>query len=330
MRSHSDSHPVKAPAARAYNRVRVFIPPFIQPSQHGQHQTMLQSCWMLVASLLFATMSSLVKVSAAGAGTFEIVFYRSLIGLIFVATVMALQGQTPHTKYLFGHIKRSILGTLSFTIWFFTMGHLPLGTAVTLNYTAPLFIAATFVVTALLHHQKAPWSLAAAIAVGFVGVCLILQPSVNSDELPYALMGLFAGAMGPFVFFQIAQLGRLREPALRIVFYFSLVGTIWGLAGCFILEGGLKMHDSGVWIGLLGVGISAVLAQVSMTRAYAYGNMMLTACFQFAVIPFAEIISVIFFKESLPPVALAGMLLILASGCTASIITKRQRHPTSK
>lgn len=43
---------------------------------------MLQSCWMLVASLLFATMSSLVKVSSGDTGTFEIVFYRSLIGLI--------------------------------------------------------------------------------------------------------------------------------------------------------------------------------------------------------------------------------------------------------
>ena len=243
-----------------------------------------------MASLLFATMSSLVKISAAEVGTFEIVFYRSLIGLAFISTVMFIQGQTPHTKYLFGHIKRSVLGTLAFTIWFFTMGHLPLGTAVTLNYTAPLFIAATFVVTALMHHQKAPWSLAAAICVGFIGVCLILQPSIASDELPYALLGLFAGALGPFIFFQIAQLGRLREPSLRIVFYFSLVGTIWGLVGCYILEGGLKMHGMDVWQGLLGVGITAVLAQVAMTRAFAYGNMMLTACFQFAVIPFAEII----------------------------------------
>lgn len=291
---------------------------------------MLQSCWMLVAAMLFATMSSLVKMSAGEAGTFEIVFYRSLIGLVFIAIVMFIQGQTPHTKYLFGHIKRSVLGTLAFTIWFFTMGHLPLGTAVTLNYTAPLFIAATFVVTALMHHQKAPWSLAAAICVGFIGVCLILQPSIASDELPYALMGLFAGALGPFIFFQIAQLGRLREPSLRIVFYFSLVGTIWGLAGCYVLEGGLKMHDIDVWTGLLGVGITAVLAQVAMTRAFAYGNMMLTACFQFAVIPFAEIISVVFFKEALPPVALVGMLLILAAGCTASVITKRQRHPAAK
>lgn len=291
---------------------------------------MLQSCWMLVASLLFATMSSLVKTSAADVGTFEIVFYRSLIGLLFISIVMLLKGQTMHTNYLFGHIKRSVLGTVSFTIWFFSMGHLPLGTAVTLNYTAPLFIAGTFVVSALMHHQKAPWSLATAITAGFVGVCLILQPSIASDELPYALFGLVGGAMGPFIFFQIAQLGRLREPALRIVFYFSLVGTIWGLGGCYLMEGGLKMHAMPVWAGLLGVGITAVLAQVAMTRAFAYGNMMLTACFQFAVIPFAEIISVIFFDEALPPVALTGMMLILAAGCTASIITKRQRNPQAK
>ena len=57
-------------------------------------------------------MSSLVKISAAEVGTFEIVFYRSLIGLAFISTVMFIQGQTPHTKYLFGHIKRSVLGTL--------------------------------------------------------------------------------------------------------------------------------------------------------------------------------------------------------------------------
>ncbi len=291
---------------------------------------MLQSCWMLVAALLFATMSSLVKVSAADVGTFEIVFWRSLIGLAFISCVMLVQGQTPATNYLFGHIKRSVLGTVSFTIWFFTMGHLPLGTAVTLNYTAPLFIAATFVVMAIMHRQKAPWSLAAAITVGFIGVCLILQPSVASAELPYALIGLGGGALGPFIFFQIAQLGRLREPSLRIVFYFSLVGVVWGLGGCYLLEGGLKMHETNVWLGLLGVGVTAVIAQIAMTRAFAYGNMMLTACFQFAVIPFAEIISVVFFNETLPPVALTGMLLILFAGITASVITKRRRHPGNK
>ena len=286
---------------------------------------MLQSCWMLVAALAFAVMSALVKVSSGDAGTFEIVFYRSLIGLFFITAVMLVKNVSFQTKYPLGHLKRSLIGTISYTMWFYTMGYLPLGTATTLNYTAPLFIAATFIVTALYHKQKAPWLLGLAIAVGFAGVCLILQPSVNNDELPYAMIGLAAGAMGPIIFFQINQLGRLGEPSLRIVFYFSLVGVVWGLLGCFIFEGGLKGHDWQALAGILGVGIAAIIGQVSMTRAYAYGNMLLSASFQFATIPIAEIISITVFGETLPMSALAGMLLILVAGIASTILTKRSQ-----
>ncbi|MDO4936767.1 MAG: hypothetical protein Q4E62_02510 [Sutterellaceae bacterium] len=106
------------------------------------------------------------------------------------------------------------------------------------------------------------------------------------------------------------------------MFYFSLVGTVWGLAGCMLFEGGLKYHDMGTLLGMLGVGVTAVIAQVCMTRAYAYGNMLLTASFQFATIPIAEIISVLVFKESLPVSALLGMALILIAGIVATILTK--------
>ena len=129
---------------------------------------------------------------------------------------------------------------------------------------------------------------------------------------------------------QIKQLGNLHEPAWRIVFYFSLVGTIWGLGGNLILEGGIGGHSPETWGALLGVGITAVLAQVCLTRAYAYGNMMLTACFQFATIPIAELIGTFCFGESLPATALTGMALILVAGCAASVITKQMEKKRKK
>lgn len=160
---------------------------------------------------------------------------------------MLAKGCSPRTNYLTGHLKRSILGTVSFTMWFATMGHLPLGTSTTLNYTAPLFIALTVIVIALKNREKAPWLLALAIVTGFIGVCLVLQPSVNGEQFKWALLGLFAASMGPIIFFQIKQLGNLHEPAWRIVFYFSLVGTIWGLGGNLILEGGIGGHSPETW-----------------------------------------------------------------------------------
>ena len=143
---------------------------------------MLQSFWMLVAAFFFAVMSAFVKLSSAETGTFEIVFWRSLISFAVIWGFMLAKGCSPRTNYLTGHLKRSILGTVSFTMWFATMGHLPLGTSTTLNYTAPLFIALTVIVIALKNREKAPWLLALAIVTGFIGVCLILQPSVNGEQ----------------------------------------------------------------------------------------------------------------------------------------------------
>ena len=228
---------------------------------------MLQSFWMLVAAFFFAVMSAFVKLSSAETGTFEIVFWRSLISFTVIWGFMLAKGCSPRTNYLTGHLKRSILGTVSFTMWFATMGHLPLGTSTTLNYTAPLFIAVTVIVIALKNREKAPWLLALAIVTGFIGVCLVLQPSVNGEQFKWAL---------------------------------------------------------------LGVGIPAVLAQVCLTRAYAYGNMMLTACFQFATIPIAELIGTFCFGESLPATALTGMALILVAGCAASVITKQMEKNRKK
>ncbi|MCD8339583.1 MAG: DMT family transporter [Burkholderiales bacterium] len=285
---------------------------------------MLQSLWMLVAAFFFAVMSAFVKFSSSDAGTFEIVFYRSLIGLIVVFTMMQIAGMSIRTSHLKGNLKRSILGTLSFTMWFATLAHLPLGTATTLNYTSPLFVACVLIVIALWKKEKAPWFLGLAIVCGFIGVCLVLQPSVSNEQLPWAFLGLCSGALGPIIFFQIKELGAMKEPSWRIVFYFSLVGTVWGLIGALLFEGGLSFHnDWRSWIGLIGVGVCAVIGQICLTKAYAYGNMMLTACFQFATIPFAELISYFIFKESLPGSALLGMAFIFVAGTAASIITKK-------
>ncbi len=285
---------------------------------------MIQSLWMLVACFFFACMTAFVKFTSGAVGTFEIVFYRSFIGLIILFVLMFTHGISIKTHYVTGHIKRSILGTIAFTMWFFSLGHLPLGTATTLNYTTPLFIAAFMIAEALYLKEKAPWRLGLAILIGFIGVCMILQPSINGEQLKWALLGLCSGAMGPVIFFQIKQLGVLHEPSWRIVFYFSLVGSVWGLIGAFAFEGGLSFHIRyQTWLGLLGVGVCGAIAQICMTRAYAYGNMLLSACLQFATIPIAELISHFVFKESVPAIALFGMAFILVSGCAATVITKK-------
>ena len=282
-----------------------------------------QSLWSLAASALFSLMAAFVKLCAGHFGTFELVFYRSLFGVLSIGFFVFSHHYTLRTQYFWGHVKRSGLGTLSILVWFFTLGLMPLSTNVTLTYTTPLFMAANFILLALLRHRAIPWTLCLAIVGGFAGVVITLQPSFASDALMPSLLCLSIGFIDLVIYWQIKELGDLKEPSWRIVFYFTLFGTVTGLGGTF-LTGGLHSisWESGAY--LLGIAVTATLAQLCTTRAYASGNMLLSSCLGFSAIPFSALFSWLFFGDDITWVMTLGMALIIAAGCVATVNVKRQ------
>lgn len=109
----------------------------------------MQSLWMLAAALCFALMAAFTKLGAADFDTFELVFYRSLFGVVLIGIWAVIKGFSIRTVLFFSHMKRSFLGTLALSIWFFAIANLPLGTAMTLNYTNPLYMALLLTVIAI-------------------------------------------------------------------------------------------------------------------------------------------------------------------------------------
>lgn len=284
---------------------------------------MKQSLWALAAALLFSLMAAFVKLTSDQLGTLELVFYRSIFGVLSIGFFVWKSGLSVKTPYLGGHIKRSVLGTLSVALWFYTLGKLPFGTNMTLIYTTPLFMAANFIILALMKHQRAPWALVGAIVAGFAGIVIVLQPSFSNDDLIPALICLSVSLVDLAVYWQMKELGNLKEPSWRIVFYFTIFGSLFGFAGSWILEDGMHVPDATVVLGILGMGLCATLGQICTTRSYAYGNMLLSSCLGFSAIPFSAVISYFLFDETVTATALAGMSLIIAAGMTASVTTKR-------
>lgn len=286
-----------------------------------------QSLWALAAAALFSLMAAFVKLCADHFGTFELVFYRSLFGVMSIA--FFVWSRRDHlslkTQHFWGHIKRSVLGTFSVFVWFFTLGQLPLSTNITLTYTTPLFMAANFILLAFLRHQKAPWVLCLAIVGGFMGVVVTLQPSFGANTLQPSLICLFVAFIDLIVYWQIKELGDFQEPSWRIVFYFTLCGTLSGAVGSFCTGGfhAISLETGGY---LLGIAATATLAQLCTTRSYASGNMLLSSCLGFSAIPFSAFFSWIFFGDAITWDMAAGMTLIIISGCLATIAVKRQEN----
>ena len=286
---------------------------------------MKQSLWALAAAALFSVMAAFVKLCSDVHGPIEMVFYRSLFGVLVISLFVfrnraTLTLKTPHIA---GHIKRSVLGTLSIMLWFFTLGKMHFGTNMTLIYTTPLFMAANFVILALMRHKPAPWALVLATIAGFTGVTIVLQPSFNEGELIPALICLGVSLLDLVIYWQMKELGDMKEPSWRIVFYFTLFGTIAGLIACYVVEGGLHMPNAQGLVGILGMGLCATLGQICTTRSYAYGNMLLSSCLGFSAIPFSVIISFFWFGESVTAATLTGAAVILCSGMMATVTTKR-------
>lgn len=283
----------------------------------------MKSLWMLSASFFFSLMAVFVKMGASDFGSLELIFYRSIAGVALLYTFIRMKGYSIKTPHLWGHFKRSFIGTVSMSIWFFSLTMLPIGTSMTLNYTSPLFMALFVFIVSLYRKEPIQWGLMATIALGFLGVILVFQPSLGAGQEFGALLALTSGFLGSIAYWQIKELGQLNEPSWRIVFYFTIFGTLYGLLGCLLFEGGLSpITADNVWY-LLGIAICATLAQCSLTMAFGQGNLLLSSCLQFSAIVVAEIMGVIFFSDPISLMTSMGILVIMIAGAASTVLTKK-------
>ena len=285
----------------------------------------MRSFWMLGASFFFALMAAFVKMGASHFSFFELVGYRSLFGVILIEGWILAPHRTIRTPYIFGHFKRSFIGTFSMTIWFYSMGFLPLATGLTLNYTNPIFMALFVFVMVLRRHAKIPWGLIIATIAGFAGVVLMLHPTVETGQIKPALIGLCSGFLAAFVGLQIRELAKLHEPTWRIVFYYTSFGTLWGFIGHLIAHGSFSAINMQSLLPLTGMGISATIAQLCMTQAYGVKNILVSSVLQYSAIIFATIFGYFFFGDPISLDAGLGIAIIIAAGIVATLFIKKNQ-----
>jgi drug/metabolite transporter (DMT)-like permease len=288
---------------------------------------------MLFAAFAFAFMGAGVKLASDHYSTAEIVFCRGMVGMLFVLILMAAKGGTLKTPLPRQHMMRGGIGVVSLWLWFYSFTLLPMATATTLNYTSSIWIAAImFGMGWWRGTQRLEWRLAATILLSFFGVALLLRPSVGASQAVGGMIALASGFISAMAYLQVRQLGQLGEPEYRVVFYFSMAGAVAGFCGC-LLEGHMPLwhahQGSGPWL-LLGVGLSATLAQMAMTRAYRLGNTLVTANLQYTGIVFSSLLGIFFWGDLLDWLGWTGVTVILLSGILATFYNQRGNRSSDK
>lgn len=273
----------------------------------------MKSTWMLVAGFMFALMGVLVKLAAERFSAPELVFYRSLVGLLSIYAVIAFSSRqllAPlATRHGLDHLKRGLSGFVALVMYFYAISHVPLATAITLNYTSPLFLA---VITAWWLKERHGRGLSAAVVIGFVGVVMLLQPGWGGQDMFARLVGLISGVLAAVAYLNVRTLGRDGEPEWRVVFYFTLIATVGG--GIWMAGAGFVPPQALDIPLLLAMGTAGTLGQLAMTRAYRLGDTLAVGALAYSTVGFAALYGVLLFGDCLPLMAWGGMMLIVVAG----------------
>ena len=268
---------------------------------------------MLLSTLLFAGMNACVK-QLHHLPALEVVFFRSLFSVVASYGLLRRAGVAP-----FGHnyrllISRGCTGALSLMCYFVTLQHLPLATAVTVQYLAPVFTAVLGIW--LLGEGVRPWQWV-FFGLSLGGVLLVQQGSPSAEVaagaagagLFYLGIGVVSALVSGFSYNAIRQL-RGREHPLVIVFYFPLISLPLAAAACLFSWQTPRGTD---WAWLLACGLLTQTAQVAMTRAYQLERLGRVAPLSYLGLFYALGMGYWLFGEVYGSLAYVGMVLVLLS-----------------
>ncbi len=262
--------------------------------------------WMIASGVGFSVMAVGIKLLGDRLDSFQIAFFRVLIGLLAILPLVAGVGLAPlRTRHLRVHFARGVLGLTAMYCSYYAIARMPLADYTALSFTKPLF--ATVLANVVL-GEIVRWRRWTATAIGFAGVLLMVRPGAGTFE-PAALAAL-ADAFS--IAFLVTLVKRLppRETPLGMLFYFGIFATVLSVGPALYAWQSPTSYE---WALLLGVGVLGALSQSFWIRAFRAGEASVVAPFDYLRLPIAALIGFIGFAELPTPWTYIGAGVIVAS-----------------
>jgi len=286
---------------------------------------------MLIASFTFAVMGGFAKLLTQSLPAVEVTFFRNIFGVVFLLysiwrTPLVQQGGKPWLLLF-----RGTMGFLALVAYFYLMGKIPLGEAITYNKTSPLFVA--FFAWLFLREALHP-SAIVALGIGFAGIVLIAKPQGGSFDM-YDLLGIFSGIGAALAYTSIRKLRAYYDTRAIVMSFMGigtlaplvlmLVGSAWEISGewDWIVAPFVK-PQGWAWFDIVMVGASATISQILMTKAYEHTQAGIVGTISYANIVFGVAIGTLLGDAFPDRWTLLGMALVIVSGLMVALGKKER------
>lgn len=285
-------------------------------------QNILAGIILLVfASFCFSIMGVLIRSVSETANNASIVFFRNLYSFFILLPLIFNSGwfNTLRKPKILGlHCIRSVTGLAAMYCFFFAIAEMKLSKAMIFPYSAALFIP---LIGWLWLKEKTAPVIYAYIALGFIGVLLIVRP--NADVMNWiALLGLLSSFLTAIAMVSIRLLGR-TESAKHIALNFTIISTLVSFP-IYLLN--YQQQSLTNHLMLFAIGVLAAMAQLTMSRAYSIANAGSIAAIPYTAILFAGVWAYIIWNELPSASDIIGMSLIIS----ATLLTIFTHHISKK
>lgn len=275
--------------------------------------------WMTGSIAAFSSLAIAGRAIGTALDSFEVMLYRSLIGIAVVTATAFLTGRQAEitARRLDLHILRNILHFIGQNLWLVALGLIPLAQLFALEFSYPIIVAVT--APLLLGERLAPRNIMAA-AIGFAGVLLVARP-FGGELSPGLLAGLFC-AVG-FAGSAIVTKRLTRQATITcILFWLAVIQTALGLV-CAAWDGSVALPTMAVlpWVGVMG--LAGLGGHFCLTKALSLAPASIVTPVDFLRLPLIAVLGMLFYNEPLDLAVLIGGALILGG----NLMNIRARAP---
>lgn len=290
--------------------------------QQPESQPVRAAIWMIGTIVSFTSMAVAGRAVSSELDTFEIMMFRSLIGIAVVVITAMLAG-TAHQisrRNMGTHFIRNLSHFAGQNLWFYAITVIPLAQVFALEFTMPIWamILAVFVLNERLSLPRM-----ATAAVGFVGILIVTRPweAGISPGIIYAALAAI-GFAGSAVFTR--RLTRTVSVTC-ILFWLTVLQAVFGII-CAGYDGDISFPSARTWPWIILIGIAGLVAHFCLTKALTLAPAAVVAPIDFARLPVIAVVGVLLYNEPIEFSVIIGAVIIFGANYLNILAETRSRR----
>ncbi|SFP27977.1 DMT family transporter [Tranquillimonas alkanivorans] len=287
------------------------------------HNAGKAALWMFGAIASFSSMAVAGREVSFELDTFEIMTYRSFVGILIVLIIGGATGhlREVNTQRLGIHLIRNISHFTGQNLWFYAITLIPLAQVFALEFSMPIWVAVVMAPLILGERLTAP-RLATA-AIGFCGILIVARPDFGNIEPGIvAAAGAAVGFAGSAVF---TKLLTRTATITCILFWLTVMQAVFGIV-CAGIDGDIALPSAATLPGLVVIGIAGLLAHFCLTTALTLAPAAVVMPFDFMRLPVIAVVGMIVYAEPVDALVIMGAAIIFGANYLNLWADRRDRR----